>query len=97
MLLKTQPAKALPWAERAVNAGAVLPAILLRGECQIAVGNLKAAREDAALALDLDVESAEAHELMAAVLTREGDEDQASIHRAIAEELRKRKDRKRKG
>ena len=97
VLLKTQPAKALPWAERAVNTGAELPAILLRGECQIAVGHLKAAREDAALALDLDVESAEAHELMAAVLTREGDEDQASIHRAIAEELRKRKDRKRKG
>ena len=97
VLLKTQPAKALPWAERAVNTGAVLPAILLRGECQIAVGHLKAAREDAALALDLDVESAEAHELMAAVLTREGDEDQASIHQAIAEELRKRKNRKRKG
>ena len=97
VLLKTQPAKALPWAERAVNTGAELPAILLRGECQIAVGHLKAAREDAALALDLDVESAEAHELMAAVLSREGDEDQASIHRAIAEELRKRKDRKRKG
>ena len=60
------------------------------------MGDIKAAREDASLALDLDVESLEAHELMAAVLTREGNEDQASIHQAIAEELRKRREKKHK-
>ena len=96
VLLKTNAAEALPWAERAVNVSATLPTILLRGECQIAVGDIKAAREDASLALDLDVESLEAHELMAAVLTREGNEDQASIHQAIAEELRKRREKKHK-
>ncbi|MDY4951833.1 MAG: AAA family ATPase [Prevotella sp.] len=91
LMLKTQPAKALPWAQRAVGVGATVETLLLRGECQLAAANTAAAKDDASLALDMDVESPEAHELMAAVLKHEGDEDQAAIHRAIAEELRKRK------
>ena len=72
-------------------------ALYQRGKALLALGNLDAAAADADKATSLKDDNRPAHELFADILTRQEKLEEASIHYAIAEQLKSRKKRKKKG
>ena len=72
-------------------------ALYQRGKALLAMGNLDAAAADADKATSLKDDNIPAHELFADILTRQEKLEEASIHYAIAEQLKSRKKRKKKG
>lgn len=71
-------------------------AIYQRGKALLALGNLDAAAADADKATSLKEDNIPAHELFADILTRQEKLEEASIHYAIAEQLKSRKKKKKK-
>lgn len=71
-------------------------AIYQRGKTLLALGNLDAAAADADKATSLKDDNIPAHELFAEILTRQEKLEEASIHYAIAEQLKARKKRKKR-
>ena len=71
-------------------------AIYQRGKTLLALGNLDAAAADADKATSLKDDNIPAHELFAEILTRQEELEEASIHYAIAEQLKARKKRKKR-
>lgn len=71
-------------------------AIYQRGKSLLALGHLESAAADADKATTLIDDNIPAHELFADILSRQGREDEAAIHYAIAERLKAKKSRKKK-
>ena len=66
-------------------------AIYNRGKIRLALGNVEGALGDLDRALSLKPEHPKAHELFGDALMKNGKEEEAAIHWAIAERLREKK------
>lgn len=88
-LLGTTHQDALPLARRMLEAAPGVQHYVLLAECLLSSGQGQEAYEAAASALDIDVDSADAHEAMGRALVLLGNNEQAVIHLALADELRK--------